>query len=225
VDLIEQVEDVLAQPTRARLFRLLEGLDHPTSTAELAERLNKHPNGIRLHLERMAAAGLVSRQAERNRRGRPRDLWSVVPDASPGTGPPTAYVELSQWLARAVGKGVADPEGIESFARRIGRDLAAGDDSSSPPEDRFNAALAGMGFQPSHERTDEGRVTFCLNNCPYRDTVKGQQAVICGLHRGISAGLLESIAPEASLERFAPKDPEEAGCQIEVSGLPTDSAG
>ena len=105
------------------------------------------------------------------------------------------------------------------------RDLAAGDDSSSPPEDRFNAALAGMGFQPSHERTDGGRVTFCLNNCPYRDTVKGQQAVICGLHRGISAGLLESIAPEARLERFAPKDPEEAGCQIEVSGLPTDSAG
>ncbi len=87
-------DDALAQPTRARLFALLGELKRPVGTAELSERLALHPNGVRLHLERLEAAGLVQRARVRHGRGRPPDLWTISPDARPGGDPPNAYVDL-----------------------------------------------------------------------------------------------------------------------------------
>ena len=82
--------DVLAQPTRARLFALLGELKRPTGTVELAERLELHPNGVRIHLERMEQAGLVERARVRDRRGRPPDAWAISADARPGGSDPRA---------------------------------------------------------------------------------------------------------------------------------------
>ena len=56
---IADPENALSQPTRARLFSLLGELKQPAETAQLAERLGLHPNGVRLHLERLEEAGLV----------------------------------------------------------------------------------------------------------------------------------------------------------------------
>jgi predicted ArsR family transcriptional regulator len=56
-----------------------------------------------------------------------------------------------------------------------------------------------------------------LGNCPYRDSVRENQAVVCGLHRGITEGMLAELAPEATLTRFEPADPDRAGCLLEVA--------
>ena len=72
--------DVLAQPTRARLFALLGELKRPAGTVELAEHLNLHSNGVRIHLERMERAGLIARATARQARGRPRDTWTLAAD-------------------------------------------------------------------------------------------------------------------------------------------------
>jgi len=69
--------DVLAQPTRARLFTLLDELKRPASTDELAEQLGLHPNGVRVHLERLHDAELVVRTRSRRPRGRPRRRCAV----------------------------------------------------------------------------------------------------------------------------------------------------
>ena len=47
MDVSLPAHDALSQPTRARLVRELAGLGRPASTAELAERLELHPNGVR----------------------------------------------------------------------------------------------------------------------------------------------------------------------------------
>jgi predicted ArsR family transcriptional regulator len=65
----------------------------------------------------------------------------------------------------------------------------------------------------------DGGVTFCLGNCPYRDAVRENQPAICALHKGITRGLLDVLAPGAKLARFVPHDPDEAGCLIELRGL------
>src|SRR5450759_274096 len=89
-------DDVLAQPSRARLFALLAELKRPAGTAELAERLELHPNGVRVHLERLEQAGLVTRSRDRRERGRPRDAWAIAPDARPGGSPPAvSYTHLT----------------------------------------------------------------------------------------------------------------------------------
>lgn len=117
-------DGVLAQPTRARLFSTLGELRRPAGTEELAALLDLHPNGVRIHLERMLAAGLVTRERERQARGRPRDRWAISATASPGGERPSAYAELGRILVRAISRIRVPLREIEAAGRVIGRDLA-----------------------------------------------------------------------------------------------------
>lgn len=213
-------DDVLAQPTRARLFALLDELKRPAETVELAERLQLHPNGVRIHLERLEQAGLVERARIRQRRGRPPDAWKIAADARPGGKAPQGYQELGRWLARVLRGGRHGLRGIEETGREIGREIAPeGGEAASSPAAAFEASLIALGFQPTMEPGEGDEVTFCLRNCPYRDAVRENQPAICALHKGITRGLLDSAAPEAKLSAFVPHDPDEAGCEIELRGL------
>jgi predicted ArsR family transcriptional regulator len=210
-------DDALAQPTRARLFALLGELRKPVATDELAERLRLHPNGVRAHLERLRAAGLVDRRRTRQARGRPRDMWTIAPGARPGGDPPTAYRDLGSWLARLVSRGRVGRRAIESLGREIGRELAPARDSS-PAEPKMHAALASLGFQPQRQLEEPGALTYQLCNCPYRDAARESRDVVCTLHRGMTQGLLDAIAPETELTGFVARDPYAAGCLIELRG-------
>jgi predicted ArsR family transcriptional regulator len=210
-------DDVLAQPTRARLFALLGELKRPAGTVELAERLELHPNGIRIHLERMEQTGLVQRAQVRQQRGRPPDEWRIAPDAQPGGIAPRAYQDLGRWLARALRAGARGTVGMVATGRQIGRELAPGDAPTGA--EAFETSLTALGFQPTIERRDADRTTFCLGNCPYRDAVNENQPAICALHKGITHGLLDTLAPDAKLTAFTPHDPDQAGCTIEIRGL------
>src|SRR6185437_9465299 len=128
MDVPSPARDPLAQPTRARLFALLGSLHRSAPTEELAERLGLHPNGVRVHLERLAQEGLVTRHRERRARGRPRDSWSVDPDAQPGGDPPTAYAELARWLVLALTAVHTPAREVEAVGRQIGRGLPAPED-------------------------------------------------------------------------------------------------
>ena len=59
---------------------------------------------------------------------------------------------------------------------------------------------------------------YRLANCPYRYAVAERQQVVCGLHRGMTRGLLDAIDPKTKLVGFVPKDPYAAGCLIELRG-------
>jgi predicted ArsR family transcriptional regulator len=210
-------QDPLSQPTRARLFELLGELARPAVTAELAERLRLHPNGVRAHLERMERDGLVARDRVRQPVGRPRDAWTLAPDARPGGRAPRAYGDLVRWLARAM---PADPRGqrrTEATGREIGREIAA--EGGNVVDGTFELILSNLGFQPQVERRSGDRLAFRLCNCPYRDAVRVNQDVVCTLHRGITRGLLDRLDAKASLEGFVPRDPDQAGCLIELGGI------
>jgi predicted ArsR family transcriptional regulator len=223
MDLPTRPDDALAQPTRARLFAILSELRRPTSTDELAERLSLHPNGVRAHLERLREADLVTRDRLRQPRGRPRDMWMIAPDALPGGDPPTAYADLGRWLARAIAPGKTRLRAVETTGREIGRALAPEGDAGSP-EAKMHATLVSLGFQPERDVDPEGPLTYRLRNCPYRDAVRENQPVVCTLHRGITRGLLDAIAPETKLAGFVPRDPDTAGCLIELRGALADEA-
>jgi predicted ArsR family transcriptional regulator len=207
-------DDVLAQPTRARLFALLAELRRPAGTGELAERLGLHPNGIRLHLERLADAGLIERARVRQGRGRPPDAWTIAPGAQPGGRAPRAYQDLGRWLARALRARPGDLGGIEDTGREIGRELAPQDAHTDP--DALENSLSALGFQPAVTRPAAGQVTIRLCNCPYRDAVHENQPAICALHEGITRGLLDVLEPQTMLADFVPSDPDQAGCLIEL---------
>jgi len=210
-------DDPLSQPTRGRLFALLGELKRPATTAELAERLELHPNGVRLHLERLERAALVERANVRRGPGRPPDAWTIAANARPGGEPPRAYHDLGRWLARAIRARSTSLPSVERTGRQIGRELAPGE--ASADAGTLHTTLTALGFQPVITREERDRVTICLRNCPYRDAVRENQPAICALHKGITRGLLDVLEPGAKLAAFIPHDPEEAGCVIEVRGL------
>jgi predicted ArsR family transcriptional regulator len=208
--------DVLAQPTRARLFARLGELRRGASTDELANELGLHRNGVRMHLERLAEAGLVVRELERRPQGRPRDAWSINPNARPGGDPPTAYADLGRWLVRSISTTKTRVRDVESTGREIGRELAAEGPTSTA--DGMREALGALGFQPASKIDREGTLTYTLANCPYRDAVRENQTVVCALHRGLTRGLLDELSPRTKLASFVPKDPYTAGCLIQLKG-------
>lgn len=94
--------DLLAQPTRARLFALLQARRAAADTAELAAAVGLHPNGVRAHLEQLHTVGLVTRTRTPQPRGRPRDMWAVAavdagrpagPAVPPAAAPPTPAID------------------------------------------------------------------------------------------------------------------------------------
>src|SRR5690349_15949824 len=209
--------DVLAQPTRAKLFALLNELRRPASTEELAEHLGLHRNGVRTHLERLHEVGLVTRERQPLTRGRPRDAWAISPEAQPGGDPPTGYAELSRWLVRSLASGTARVRDVEATGRQIGRELALADADASG-EQRMHGVLVALGFQPEREPVAGDRLIYRLRNCPYREAVRERQPLVCGLHRGLTRGMLDVLDPKTKLVGFVPKDPDAAGCLIELRG-------
>jgi predicted ArsR family transcriptional regulator len=208
---------VLAQSTRRRLFALLGELGGAATTDQLAERLALHPNGVRTHLRRLSAAGLVTHRRVSRPRGRPRDEWAIAPAARPGGDPPHAYRALARWLAGAIPATPARLREVEAAGRSIGRELASGPPAS--PERSIGDLLAALGFQPQVRVHPPGGLSCVLGNCPYRDSARENRDVVCTLHRGLTRGLLDELAPGATLTRFVPHDPDRAGCEIEIEGL------
>jgi predicted ArsR family transcriptional regulator len=222
MDLPARRDSALMQPTRARLFELLTELGRPAGTGELAGRLELHPNGVRSHLERLRAAGLVARTRVRQTRGRPRDAWVISPTARPGGAPPAGYAQLGRWLARAVDPVRSNLRRAESTGREIGRELAPS--GTAAPANALYATLAALGFAPVVEADRGGTLRYRLCNCPYRDAVLENAEIVCTLHRGITRGLLDELSPRSRLAGFEPADPRHGGCLIELRGEIADRA-
>jgi predicted ArsR family transcriptional regulator len=214
----EPLRDVLEQPTRARLFARLAGLGRPASTDELAAELRLHPSGVRVHLERLQGAGLLTRGRMPQKVGRPRDSWQIAPDALPGGQPPEAYRQLARWLARSIPSRPARLREVERAGRALGRELLPAA-QRRPSAETMGRALTGLGFAPRRERGKKGQARFRLGSCPYREAVFDNQPVVCALHQGLTRGLLDVVEPSARLTAFVPSDPDQAGCLIEVAGL------
>ena len=224
--MVDDPTTLLLQRTRRRLFALLEELRRPASTGELAAGLGMHPNGVRTHLALMSDAGLLVRHRVRLARGRPRDAWAIAQTARSEGQSVVAYQTVARWLARSIPPTPARLREVEAAGRGIGREVAAGrgigrdlataHDGGGVAE-ALVELLAGLGFQPEVEAARGGMLSCRLRNCPYRESVRANQPVVCRLHRGITVGALEVLAPEATLERFVPHDPDEAGCEVDVA--------
>lgn len=208
-------DDVLASPIRARLFSALAELRRPATTQELAALAGRHPNTVRVQLQRMEAAGLIECRQERRPRGRPRHRWAILPSARPGGAAPEAHGHLSRWLARAMSRSHGLPD-VEAAGRVIGRELAP-EAPAGGVREAMQDALTALGFAPQRETTGD-RLRYVLGNCPYREAVAENPAVVCTLHRGITQGLLDRLHPETALKSFVARDPYTAGCLIELGG-------
>ena len=121
------------------------------------------------------------------------------------------------WLARE-----RDPHPSRPPTRgRDGRAQARATAGRRRPRSSARSArardLRRAGFQPRPPSTEGHTVCFELGNCPYRAAVRANQPVVCTPHLGLTQGLLDTLEPRAALRAFVPRDPDQAGCLIEIN--------
>src|SRR3954454_18760392 len=94
-------DDVLALPIRTALFEALGELRRPATTQELAALVERHPNSVRIHLQRLAGPGVPGRRGAPPARSPPAAPPRSGPPASPGTAPATTTLSPAPPAARA----------------------------------------------------------------------------------------------------------------------------
>lgn len=190
------------EPRRTEILELLGDAPAGLSAPELAARLELHPNTVRWHLGRLADAGLVaSRPVHRGRPGRPRIVYEATGGSAGGAD---GYRFLAEMLASAVAASGDGEATVERAGRAWGRHLVDGAppasaDSADAAVARIVAVLASHGFAP--QRSDD---VIEMHHCPFHDLVDTYGRVICGLHRGLLAGALETLDAGVSLQRLEP---------------------
>src|SRR5262249_6770676 len=73
---------VLADRSRYAIYQEVTRAQEPLSTIEIADRLDLHPNTVRLHLEKLREIGLVTVSTDPHGSvGRPQHRWATGPHA------------------------------------------------------------------------------------------------------------------------------------------------
>lgn len=209
----------LAHPSRRGIAEALGSAGAGLTVAELAGRVDLHPNAVRQHLDVLQRAGVVvsAPSAPTGRRGRPSARYAL---AAPHAVAAVGHRELVRLLLELVRRSRTSEDEVEAFGWEQGRRLVG--DGVGP--EGLAASVAGLGFAPE-EVTSEGdrragQMDLRLRACPFKDAVLAEGGhLICALHRGLVRGALERIDDDAELAVFEPKHPVTAGCRVLITGL------
>jgi predicted ArsR family transcriptional regulator len=208
----------LADDTRFAVYRELATSTTALSAPELADRLGVHANTVRLHLERLRDVGIVDAEAvHRGTVGRPQHLYFLAADA-PGLGfDPPAHALLAGLLAALAERVGADPQDATDTGHAWGVEAAKRTRSRSCLQ-ALEAELARLGFEPAvvpGDGTAEGRARIEFLHCPFRELAEAYPELVCNLHRGLCAGLVDEVGG-GRVEQFATLyDPEP--CHVTVA--------
>jgi predicted ArsR family transcriptional regulator len=206
----------LEEPSRERVLAELVDAGTPLDAGELARRVGLHPNTVRFHLGRLAAAGrVVSTLEARSRPGRPHVLYEPT-SPEMGAEPAEDYRFLARMLATALEAG-AEPE---RHAERAGKDWGrfligrrAPDEpvSAAAARDEIARLLADQGFAP--EQVGD---TVRMCRCPFADLAESHGDVICALHLGLLRGALDQLHAPVQVEALRPFA-EPGVCLVDLS--------
>ncbi len=195
----------LADPSRARILAEL-AREAPLDARRLADRVGLHVNTVRVHLNALADAGLVSSATLPPRgRGRPRVAYSATAEVGDEGGRRYRLLaEILTTLAARFGRKAGDR--LEDIGESWGRYMV----ESPPPfgsltDDeavgRLLALLDDVGFRPELET---GRRRILMRPCPFLELARAHQDIICPIHLGLMRGALADTGATTRVTRLEP---------------------
>jgi len=186
----------------ASRVRLLEALRQNGSATvlELAAAVGLAPNTVRLHLDQLVDAALVTRErAEPTGRGRPRQIYRAVDDADVSEG---AYRELARLLAEALASvGPAAESAAMATGRAWGSELVTRSPSGESDRAQVVALMDDLGFEP---RLADGDAAVEMHRCPFHQVAQQHSDVVCGLHLGLMQGAFSRLGSTTQATRLEP---------------------
>jgi predicted ArsR family transcriptional regulator len=207
----------LGDNTRYAIYLELARSSRPLTTAEVADRLDLHPNTVRPHLDRMRDVGLLQVDVDgRGEVGRPQHRYSLGSTApSLGFEPPAAPMLASMLLRLAERSGLAASD-AERIALAEGMMRAERFARAPSTLEALVADLDQLGFDPVvTDGADEDTAVVAFANCPFRAQAEAHTALICSMHRGLVAGFVDALG-DAQITEFcdlAHRTP----CQVAVT--------
>ena len=210
--------------TRHRVTRSI--VDHgPSTAADLAERLELTPAGVRRHLDALVAEGVVvptdQRVHGRRGRGRPAKLFALTDVGRSGF-----HQEYDQLAEEALGF-MAERLGAEAVTEFARARLAAREEryrhsvESAPRGERARAlaeALSADGYAAS-ARPAPGGEQLCQHHCPVAHVAE-RFPQLCEAEAEVFARLLGT-----HVQRLATIAHGDGVCTTHVPAAPADSAG
>ena len=195
----------LGDETRYALYRELSTATTPLAAQDLADRLDLHPNTVRLHLERLREAGVIDVEAiHRGTVGRPQHRYFLA-DGAPGLGfDPPAHALLAGLLAALAERVGADPDDAADTGHAWGAHAARRTRSRSCLQ-ALERELDRLGFEPAVSQADgeaEGATRIDFLHCPFRELAEAYPELVCNLHRGLCEGVVDEVGG-GSVEEFA----------------------
>jgi predicted ArsR family transcriptional regulator len=220
----QSLHRVLADPSRYAVYDELARSETSMSVGELAQRLDLHPNTVRLHLEKLREAGLVEGAADRHGLvGRPHHVWSTR-YTSPSLGlEPSGSRVLAHLLADMAAQEPDGPARAAEIGRRRGRELSGSHAADERPCLRaLTEELSTMGFDPIVEIHDGGAsAAIAFRRCPFRELAAVYPDLVCQLHRGLTEGMLSELSggQDCRVEGFSTLvDADPCRAEVSISG-------
>ena len=215
-ELVQRQARALGDPTRYDIFRFVAESRAPVRVATLAEYLGFNHNAVRQHLAKLTEAGLLTEErASRTTTGRPPLEYRVAPTAMGSWGAPGPY-ELLALLVLEIAGGDRSPVDAGADA---GRALAGTCAEGADPLDVLEAEMARRGFEPRRET--RGPVTeLVLERCPFLAAASAHPEVVCEIHRGLAAGILDGMQADQKVRDLVVHPPAEAGCRLQFERRP-----
>ncbi|GCE37772.1 possible transcriptional regulator [Rhodococcus wratislaviensis] len=209
---------------RERVLRMVREHEGAVDAVELASQLGVHVSTVRFHLDALCDDGAITRtRMNRPGAGRPRTGYLVIEErVDYRTLADVLAMELGQTVQTRARR--AEHAGHEWATRMAAsRSAGAGDGGHTPESDAGDAldhaaarttnAFARMGFGPelvsapgpsapssadSGGPAGERERIIRLHACPVRDLARSHPEVVCGVHRGLLQGLLDTAATEGN---------------------------
>lgn len=200
---ILDVAKALGEETRFAIFRTIAGARDPLTVKDLVERLGMHHSAIRIHLNKLADAGLIISQKRHKPGavGRPQLAFLPSPRAISITLPPRDYRFLAR-LAMDLATRADDLRGIDEFGFTWGRDYIRDKDRGAngpiPLAQAMKVVRREMsesGVATSVEHHD-GFSELFLHNCVFGELAPDFDPAICTLHQAVLRGMVSQISAE-----------------------------
>jgi predicted ArsR family transcriptional regulator len=205
---------------RRRLLAILRGASEPLDAQQLAQITGQHVTTVRFHLDILTRESLVRQFQQPPRgRGRPRIGYRAVQRT-------IGYQDLAQVLADQLGP---DPEQQAAAGRAAGRAWGDKLDTAGEPvesvrdaKDRVVSLMSELGFAPERDgresaARDPGQgAVVRLTACPLRDLARTHTEVVCGVHRGLLAALLERSGAHGVVEAELVPFVTEEMCEVRL---------
>lgn len=215
---------LLTEPARYLVYRCVAEAEEALSRDEVARRTGLGLGVVKFHLEKLAAANLLTAEfhkaAERRGpgSGRPTKLYTRSSVHQSVDLPPRQFGLLSRLLADAIAQSAVTDESTIAAAQRVAAETGyrlgtRSDEPTSTPW--ILQVLSSVGYEPR-----EANQVITLANCPFHEAAETQRDLVCRLNLALVDGVLRGAHCTGAKAALTP---EKGRCCVSISLEPTET--